>query len=200
MKTTLITGFVLICLIILISLIKEDNIPQNKPITATIGGKKYNVVKNDIDTVYVIKTAIKKVKGDVILKDTIIYVHIPSIIDTGEILKGYFSKAVFRDTLKIDSFGYVAIRDTISENKILNREYRSSVKSMIVNKTMVVSEPKRTQLYVGLGSSFDKLNLVNGLNANILIKTKNDRAFSLGVGVDHTSTPFVSTMFYWKIR
>jgi hypothetical protein len=71
---------------------------------------------------------------------------------------------------------------------------------MIVNKSVIVKEPKKMQLYAGFGTSFDKINLVNSLQGNVLVKTKKDKIVSIGVGIDHTSTPFINGSIYWKIR
>lgn len=200
MRITLVIGAIFMFFIILFSAIKRSDIGQNKPNTAVIDGKKYDVIKYVIDTQYYPKIAIKKVKGDDIVRDTIIYVPTPINIDTLDIIKDYFSKKIFVDTLKIDSMGFVAIKDTVSENKIIGRRYVSSLKMMIVNKTLTVREPNKWQLHAGFGASFDKINLMNGLHGDILIKTKKDKIFSIGMGIDHTSTPFVNTTIYWKIR
>ena len=200
MKTTLIIGAIFMFFIILFSAIRYSDDSQNKPITAKIDGKKYDIIKYVIDTLYLPKISIKRIKGDSILRDTIIYVGVPIEIDTLNILKDYLATKIFVDTLRIDSMGYVSVRDTISENKIIGREYVSKLRMMIVTNKVIVKEPSKTQIHAGFGASFDKINLMNSLHGDILIKTKKDKIFSIGLGIDHTSAPFVNTTLYWKIR
>jgi hypothetical protein len=200
MRTTLIAGAILIFLIVLFSAIIRSDKPLDKPNTAIIEGREYDIIKYVIDTHYVPKVSIKTIKGSVILKDTVIYKTITEKVDTMSILKDYFATKVFVDTLRIDSMGYVSVRDTISENAIVGRQYTSKLNMMIVNKNVIVKEPKRAQLHAGFGVSFDKVNLVNSLQGNILIKTKKDRIISIGAGIDHTATPFLNSSIYWKIR
>ena len=56
--------------------------------------------------------------------DTVV---LKSKIDTLEILKDYYSKYVYKDTLKLDSLGYITIIDTITQNKIFSRNFDSQV-------------------------------------------------------------------------
>jgi len=58
--------------------------------TIRIEGKKYEVIKHEIDTVDVIKTKVVTKKGDDIYHETIVEkeVFIPANVDTAALLKG----------------------------------------------------------------------------------------------------------------
>jgi len=166
-----------------------------------IDGKPYQVIKHDIDTFEIVKTTIKEKKGQDIYHDTTIYVPVPLNIDTLEIIKSYFAKNVFKDTLKLsDSLGFVFIQDTISQNKIASRKYIAKVKQREIKETTIVKELPKTHLYWGLGMGFDKVNYVNNVSANLLLQTKCQRVYGLGVGVDNYKTPFINATIYWKLK
>lgn len=166
-----------------------------------IDGKPYEVIKHDIDTVEVVKTTVKIKKGEDIYHDTTIYVSVPFNVDTLEIIKSYFAKNVFKDTLKLDdSLGFVFVHDTISQNKIASRKYVAKVKQREIKETTIVKELPKTHLYWGLGLGFDKVNYVNNINANLLLQTKCQRVYGLGVGVNADKTPFINATVYWKLK
>ena len=108
------------------------------PTIKYVNGKPYEVIKHDIDTTYITKTKIKEVKGEDIIHDTTIFVQIPVDVDSMAIIRAYFAKNVFRDTLKLDdSLGYVTVQDTISQNKILARKYTASVRERTIKETTI---------------------------------------------------------------
>ena len=166
-----------------------------------IDGKPYEVIKHDIDTVDIIKTKVVTKQGKDIFHDTTIFVQIPMNIDTMEIIKAYFAKNVYKDTLHLpDSLGFVAVQDTISENKIQARKYTASVKQRTIKETTIVKELPKTKIFWGIGMGFDKINFVNHVGANLLINTKCDKLYNFGVGVDINKTPFLNASIYWKIK
>jgi hypothetical protein len=166
-----------------------------------INGKPYEVIKHEIDTIDIVKTKVVEKKGEDIYHDTTIFVQVPMNVDTMEIIKQYFAKNVFKDTLHLpDSLGYVAVQDTISKNKIESRKYSANVKQRTIKETTIVKELPKAQLYWGIGLGLDKVNYVNNVNANLLLKSKCDRIYGLGAGVDINKTPFVNASIYWKIK
>jgi hypothetical protein len=179
--------------------------------TIRIEGKKYEVIKHEIDTVDVIKTKVVTKKGDDIYHETIVEkeVLIPAVIDTAALLKDYYSKVLYKDVLVLpDSLGTVAVTDTISQNKILGRTFDANVKQRTIKETLIVKEPARNQVYYGLNGGFNKADVVSSVGAGIMLKTKKDKIyqFTLGVNnrvVDGTTggfSPYVGFGTYWKIK
>jgi hypothetical protein len=179
--------------------------------TIRIEGKKYEVIKHEIDTVDVIKTKVVTKKGDDIYHETIVEkeVIIPTIVDTAALLKDYYSKVLYKDVLVLpDSLGTVAVTDTISQNKILGRTFNANVKQRTIKETMIVKEPARNQVYYGLNGGFNKEDVVSSIGAGLMLKTKKDKIyqFTLGVNnrvVDGTTggfSPYVGFGTYWKIK
>ena len=174
--------------------------------TIYVDGKPYEVIKQKIDTQYIPKEVIKKVKGETIYVDTTIYVEIPGKIDTMSILKDYFAKRVEKDTLHLpDSLGYVALTDTLSRNRIYAREWHAIVNKMTVTDQTIVKETKGI-LYFGFDGSFTKTDVVNSLVTGLIYKAKKtNNLYQIGVGVSHQSgdlnlTPYIKGGIYWPIR
>lgn len=179
--------------------------------TIRIDGKKYEVIKHEIDTVDVVKTKVVTKKGEDIYHEVIVEkeVIIPTIIDTAALLKDYYSKVLYKDVLVLpDSLGTVAVTDTISQNRILGRTFNASVKQRTIKETMIVKEPARNQIYYGLNGGFSKADVVSSVGAGLLLKTKTDKIYQLTLGVnnrivDGTTgglSPYIGFGTYWKIK
>jgi hypothetical protein len=176
-----------------------------------IAGKAYEVIKHDIDTIDIVKTKVVTKKGEDIYHETIVekQVVIPAVIDTMALLKDYYSKVLYKDTLVLpDSLGTVSLLDTISQNKILGRTFNASVKQRTIKETMIVKELPKTKVFYGLEGGFNKADFVSSVGAGILINTKKDKIFQLGLGVNNKTTdgtnggfsPYVKGGVYWKIK
>ena len=176
-----------------------------------IAGKAYEVIKHDIDTVDIVKTKIVTKKGEDIYHETIVEkeVIIPAIIDTLALLKDYYSKVLYKDTLILpDSLGIVALNDTISQNKILGRTFNASVKQRTIKETTIVKELPKTKIFYGLEGGFNKADVVSSVGAGVLINTKKDKIYQLGLGVTNQTTdgttggftPYIRGGVYWKIK
>lgn len=153
-----------------------------------------------IDTIWI--------KGD----DSIVYrpkpykVYLPSDtvyidVDTLAILKDYFSKVVYQDTIKLDTIGYLLVRDTISQNRIQNRKVIENYQIPIVTKTVTnnVIIPAKTQLYIGFEVAGNKKNPINYFGPNLTLKTKKDQLYSLGTGLSTEGINYkIGTS--WKIK
>ena len=176
-----------------------------------IAGKAYEVIKHEIDTVDIVKTKVVTKKGEDIYHETIVEkeVIIPVVIDTMALLKDYYSKVLYKDTLILpDSLGIVSLLDTISQNKILGRTFNASVKQRTIKETMIVKELPKTKVFYGLEGGFNKADFVSSVGAGVLINTKKDKIYQLGLGVTNQTTdgtnggftPYVRGGVYWKIK
>jgi hypothetical protein len=176
-----------------------------------IAGKAYEVIKHDIDTIDIVKTKVVTKKGEDIYHETIVekQVVIPAVIDTMALLKDYYSKVLYKDTLVLpDSLGTVSLLDTISQNKILGRTFNASVKQRTIKETMIVKELPKTKVFYGLEGGFNKADFVSSVGAGVLINTKKDKIYQLGLGVNNRTTdgtnggfsPYVRGGVYWKIK
>ena len=138
-------------------------------------------------------------------------VAINNPIDTNAILNAVGQKIFKKDILKLPSnIGTVTLFDTISNNRIIGRSFKSDVKQKIVRDTMHTPIPRQNEFYVGLDAKFDKPNVINIVGLSVLFKNKDDRhMYRLGVGVTNrvddrgtngSLTPFIGGGAYWKIK
>lgn len=179
--------------------------------TIRIDGKKYEVIKHEIDTIDVIKTKVVTKKGEDIYHEVIQHDTTVKLVDvdSAAILKDYLSKVVYKDVLVLpDSLGTVAVTDTITKNRILGRTFNANVKQRTIKETTIVKELPKTKVFYGFEGGFNKQDVVSHVGMGILLNTKSDKIFNLGIGVanrvvDGTNgglTPYINGGVYWKIR
>jgi hypothetical protein len=174
-----------------------------------VDGKKYELIKHEIDTFEVVKTKVVTKKGEDIYHETIKEVIIPTIVDTQALLHDYFAKNIYKDTLQLpDSLGIVSLIDTITQNKILGRTFNASVKQRTIKETTIVKELPKTKLFYGFEGGFNKADVVSHLGFGVLVNTKKDKMFHLGLGVANRTTdgtsgalsPYIGGGVYWKLK
>lgn len=195
---------IIILLVVVILLMKmcTPKIPSKPGDVVIVEGKKYEVIKRITDTQYIPHVTKIYKPGEIIIRDTIIYVKVPQIVDTNEILKDYYSKVVYIDTIKFkDSVGYVSLIDTISKNSILGRNWYANIKQKIIRDSIFLKETPKRQLYVGPNMGYDKIYGFNYLGAAAIYKDKKDRLYSLGVGTNSTTkSTMIQGGMYIKIK
>jgi len=198
-----------IAIIVLVALVAVKWLSPSEKVY--VEGKPYEVIKNTTDTVTVVDTKVVFKKGKTVYNEVIVEkkVEVPVLVDTISILKDYYSKVSYNDTLRLsDSLGTVSILGTITQNKILDRTFNASIKQKTIKDTVNVKELPKTKIYYGPEGGFNHTNLVSHLGIGVLVKTKKDRVYSLGVGysnqrVDKTNltwTPYVSTGIFWRVK
>jgi hypothetical protein len=203
-----------IALLLLIAIVVFQQCGGNKTKTGEIvkiDGKKYELIKHEIDTIEVVKTKVVTRKGEDIYHETIVEkeVIIPTIVDTAALLKDFFAKNIYKDTLNLpDSLGIVSLIDTITQNKIFGRTFNASVKQRTIKETTIVKELPKTKVFYGLEGGFNKADVVSHLGLGVLINTKQDKIFHLGIGAANRTTdgtsgalaPYIGGGVYWKIK
>jgi len=176
-----------------------------------VEGKPYEVLKHTTDTVTVVDTKVVFKKGKDIYNEVIVEkkVEVPALVDTMSLLKNYYSKVSYKDTLRLsDSLGIVSILDSITQNRIFTRTFNASIKQKTIKDTINVKELPKTKIYYGPEGGFNHTNLVSHLGIGVLVKTKKDRVYSLGVGYSNqrvdkansTWTPYISTGIFWRVK
>jgi hypothetical protein len=128
------------------------------------------------------------VPHDSIITDTVFY---PAQIDTAEILKHYFSKYHYQDTIKSGSVTAI-LNEEVTQNRITNRQlWIQNLRPISVTNTMSTTE---SRFYAGLmATEFD--NKV-GLGPSILYARRRD-AFSLNLDILH---PGITAGYYIKFK
>ena len=158
-----------------------------EPITVTQTVTKWDTLKID-SLVYIPKW-----------KTRIETVHntIPADIDTLSILKDYYAKYFYTDTLSLDSLGSIVINDTVSRNSIIFREIQPNVLIPTTTVTNTVFINKR-EFYVGFGLK-GRTDQINYLGGELLYRTKNKQVYGAGVGLNQDFQPILGFSMYWKL-
>ena len=208
MKFSTIKNIVLVVLILILGYqLKSGKINIGK--TMVVDGKRYEVIKEIHDTTEVEKTKTLWKKGADIVHETILHDTFKVPVDTVTILRDYFAKNIYKDTLRLpDSLGYVFLTDTITKNLIQGRTFNAKVKQRVITNTTIVKELPKTKVFYGIEGGFNKADVVSHIGAGLLINTKSDKIFHLGLGVANRTTDgtngklsaYISGGVYWKIR
>ena len=186
-KTLLIVVLIVIIIIMRSCSGDRNNTMIPEPITITQTVTKWDTLKID-SLVYVPRWR---------TKINTVHDTIPADIDTLYILKDYYSKYFYTDTLNLDSLGSIVINDTISKNSILFREIHPNVLIPTTTITNTVYINKR-EFYGGFGIK-GRSNQLNYLGGELLFKTKNNQAYNIGVGLNQDFQPVLGFGMYWKI-
>ncbi len=156
------------------------------------------------DSLIVKKVPIKETIYDI---DTLPPQYIPDtaypglLVKYNELVKLLLSKNIYADTVKLDTLGYVAIADTIQENKLQNRgiHYNYKIPTITEKITITKQAPKRNQLYVGGGINTNKALMPQAVEAGLILKTKRDQIYGLKAGSDINGQVSYGFQTYWKI-
>jgi hypothetical protein len=187
-----------------------------------VDGKDYELLKHTIDTVYQEKIVeVPTYVPQYVEKLVEVKVEIPADIDSLEVIQKYYSSYKTIDTLHLkynfdskltdangnkpnSNLGFGIVTDVISQNAIQSRDIVWNYKIPTIYDTKIVKELPKTQLYWGLGSGFNASDVVSNVNTSLILKTKKDKMFQLGVGVQNNSntqqlSPYIGGGVYWKI-
>lgn len=198
MKSTFqILLFSIISVVLYATFVQGCNKSNEKPKIVYLDGKPYEVLKTKIDTQY-LKQEVKW-NRDTLLIDTTIFVPVPTIVDTLAILKQYFAKNIYSDTLHLGDAGFVFVRDTISKNTINGRFYHAIINQKTITETTIVKEPNKANIYFGFSSALNK-STINNVGIDFILKSKKDIMYGLGVGSDINKNTFINASIHWKIK
>jgi len=189
-----IKNILIIILIIIILIIRNCSGNNNIKTNRLPNPPQLTKVEVSYDTVIVvIEKYIPKWKEKIVTKiDTLSFP-----IDTLSILKDYYTKYIYSDTIKIDTIGYAIINDVISLNTIFSRDIKTnfSIPTTTVTNTIYINN---REWYWGLGLA-GKIDQINYLGGEILLKTKNKQIYGFGIGINQQLQPILSGRMYWKI-
>jgi hypothetical protein len=162
-----------------------------------IDGKKYEVVKHEIDTFYEVKTQTLYKKGKDIVHEVEVVKEIPANVDTGAILKDYYARVFYKDTFKLkDTLGFIVINDTISKNRVQNRKFYSSINVPVVKEKIYLKEISNSW-FLGPSASLGNPAFLGG---EIHLKSKKDVLFGAGLGLNSNLSPSIRMSVGWKIN
>lgn len=164
--------FILTIIVLSFMLYKECNKEQ-----IVIEGEPYEVLKTVRDTDYVpYKVYLPQ---DTLIKDTTVYVDVPYLdsIKIDSIVREYYAKVVYIDTVKVYKFGQIYITDTISHNSITNRSIMADLIFPIYRDTIFMGQPATKGLYLGSRMDLTERGIFLGPT---MMYIKNNKIYSGG--------------------
>jgi hypothetical protein len=130
-----------------------------------------------IDTFFKHDTLKKWKKGDSIpfvVLDTFYLIDSIKIHDTPEMIHDYLSVKSYTDTFRIDTSNYISVQDTISQNKIFGRGYKSHLTEKTIIITNDIIHKPKNELYIGLVGDSRRLDDKIGVGIGLTYKKQNE--------------------------
>jgi hypothetical protein len=118
------------------------------------------------------------------------------------LLQLYLNQKFYSDTIRVSTFGYILVEDTIRENKLSNRRTRENFKIPIVKETKTITQysPPTRNLYVGAGVLANNSLGIRGAQAGIIYKTKKDKLYQISTSIDLDGTVMYGASYFYKIK
>ena len=118
-------------------------------------------------------------------------------IDTVTVLKDYYAKYSYTDTIQLDTLGSIVISDTITRNLISYRDVQPNIFIPTTTVTNTVYLYKR-EFFGGIAVGATN-QAVQNINAELLYVNKKRQAYGFGVGLNPQFQPVYTVRMYWKI-
>jgi len=118
----------------------------------------------ETETEYIERIITEQKKGETIYIEVEVPVEIliSADVDTMSILRDFYTKRTYTDTLNVDDLGYIVVIDTIQQNKLTYRTYDAFLQEKTITNTItntIYQAPSYT-LYSGLNLSPEHINIV----------------------------------------
>jgi len=188
----------LIAVLVLIVLLQRCGGPTPTPELPTVKKDTVWVVKQNI---YITKpTLVQTIPGE----PGTDFIPDPNysklVLQYQSLVKDYIAKNIHRDSIKIDSIGYVNIEDTVSHNLIQGRKTSYKFKYPVITNTITLPQERKNQLYFGGGLESNPMAGSMEFNVGLLLKNKKDQIFNVYGGVDTRGDYQIGLQSYWKIK
>lgn len=141
--------------------------------------------------------------------DRLVEVMVIQPVDTAAILKDFNAKNEIKDVLTLpNGLGTINLNEVVTQNKITSRTFEAKVTPKIKTDTIYTPQPLKNIFYFGLTGGINKIDVISHIGAGIMLKTKTEKIFQLGVGVSNrvidgtngTLSPYFNGGVYWKIK
>jgi DNA-binding Lrp family transcriptional regulator len=118
------------------------------------------------------------------------------------LLQLYMNKLIYSDTIRVGTYGYIAVLDTINENKLKYRRTRDNYSIPIVKETKTITKysPPTRNLFVGGGVLVNNALGIRGAEAGLLLKTKKDQLYNIKASVDIDGNVMYGAGYYYKLK
>ncbi len=197
------TYLIVIAVLVAIIFLQRSCTPGNN--TPSVASSKTEIV---YDTIWkdVVKTEYKRLRvlvrdttflpGDTVFKPDTNYDVLKLQYQT--LAKNYATRNIYRDSVQLDTLGFIVITDTLQYNSVKSRLYEHNYKLPTV--VGFVQTPPRRQLYIGGGLSINNSLELANIQAGLLYKNKKDQIYGIHTGISQNLQPYIGGAMYWKIK
>ena len=144
------------------------------------------IIKSDTTTVYDTAWSVKIEKYPVYKPGITITIHDTSwkytTIDTMAILRDFYAKNVYNDTVWLDSFGYVCWVDTVTRNKIAARQKSKNYKLPTITKTVTINNYYQQSRQANITAQIDPLT--GTIYSGLSYEDRKDRIYHVSAGLN----------------
>jgi hypothetical protein len=118
------------------------------------------------------------------------------------LLQLYMNKVIYSDTIRVGNYGYIAVLDSIQNNKLTSRRTRENYQIPEIKETKTITRylPPSRSLFVGGGITTSNSIGIRGIEAGIIYKTKKDALLNVKAQVDLDGNPMYGFGYYYKIK
>ena len=118
------------------------------------------------------------------------------------LLQLYMNKLIYSDTIRVGTYGYIAVLDTIKENKLAYRRTRENYEIPIVKETKTITKyaPPTRNVFVGAGVLVNNALGIRGAEAGMILKTKKDQLYNIKASVDIDGNVMYGAGYYYKLK
>ena len=118
------------------------------------------------------------------------------------LLTAYYTKNIQKDSIKVDTFGYVKTLDTVNQNRIIGRQWISDLKIPEKTTTITVTQtlPSKTQIYLGFSLTGNKEMPLNGASVGGLLKNKREQVYGAKIGLMNKVGVYYEASTYWNLN
>jgi len=122
------------------------------------------------------------------------------LIQYNTLLEEFLARSVYSDSLKIDSVGYVHVKDSVTRNSIVGRSFHYNLNYPIIHDSITVYDPPARQLYIGVGTGSSSLPIMDQISLGLMYVDRKDRMFELTGTYDKYNQFGIQLATYWKIK
>jgi len=118
------------------------------------------------------------------------------------LLQLYMNKVIYSDTIRVGNYGYIAVLDSVQQNKLTSRRTRENYQIPEIKETKTITRylPPSRALFVGGGINTSNSIGIRGIEAGIIYKTKKDALLNVKAQVDLNGNPLYGFGYYHKIK
>ena len=122
------------------------------------------------------------------------------LIQYNTLLEEFLARSIYEDSLKIDSIGYVHVKDSVTRNSITGRSYHYNLNYPIIHDSVTVFAPPQREVYYGGGFRVNGDRTMDMISAGFMYKDRAERVYILSGTVNKLNTIGIQLQTFWKLK